>query len=108
MPRERDVRRAADHAQERCERQTLAAALHLAGQAIGVGFQVRGGVRRHAELGNEQCQRQHMHDQAAMRSEQDPKPPGRERSTAARVVPPLPPPEASGKGFLRRRITRFS
>ena len=90
MAGKRHMRRAADHAQERCERQTLAATLDLAGQAVGVGFQVRGGVHRHAELGNEQCQRQHMDDQAAMRSEQDPKPPGRERSTAARPVPSLP------------------
>ena len=43
-----------------------------AGQAVGVGLQVGIGVRLHAELGDEQHQRQQMNDQAATTSEQGP------------------------------------
>lgn len=45
----------------------------LAGQAVAVGLQVGIGVRLHAELGDEQRQRQQVNDQAATTtSEQGP------------------------------------
>ena len=62
--------RAADHAQQWGERQALNAGLHLAGQAVAIGAEVRIRVRRHAELGDEQRQRQHLGKQTTTHSEQ--------------------------------------
>jgi hypothetical protein len=70
--RHADAARAARHAEERCGRCALSAELsRLAGQAVGVGFQVGIGMRLHAELGDEQRQRQQLNDQATTTSEQD-------------------------------------
>ena len=72
--RHTDAARAARHAEQRRRGCALSAKLGgLAGQAVGVGFQVGIGVRLHAELGDEQRQRQQVNDQAATTtSEQGP------------------------------------
>ena len=64
--RDADAQRAACHGEQRCRRSALAAELGRgAGQAVGVRLQVRIGVRLHAELGDEQHQRQQMDDGTA-------------------------------------------
>ena len=71
LERHANAERAARHAQQRRRRSALSAELgRLAGQAVGVGLQMGIGVRLHAELGDEQCQRQQVNDQAATTSEQ--------------------------------------
>ena len=72
--RHTDAARAARHAQQRRRGCALSAELcGLAGQAVRVGLQVGIGVRLHAELGDEQRQRQQVNDQAATTtSEQGP------------------------------------
>ena len=51
--RHANAERPARHGEERCGGSALAAELSRgAGQAIGIGFQVRIGVRLHAELGD--------------------------------------------------------
>ena len=77
LVRHTDAVRAAGHGQQRRGGRALTAELVRGGawQAVGVGLQVRIGVRLHAELGDEQRQRQQVNDQAATTSEQDLGPP---------------------------------
>jgi hypothetical protein len=64
--RHANAERAARHREQRCRRSALAAELGRgAGQAVGVRLQMRIGVRLHAELGDEQHQRQQMNDGTA-------------------------------------------
>jgi hypothetical protein len=63
--------RAANDAEQRRERQALSATLDRVRDAVLIGVQMRIDVRRHAELRDEQRQRQCVGDQAAMFSEQD-------------------------------------
>ena len=58
------VLRTADDAQQGRERHALPADLKRARNALLIGLQMRIGVRLHAELGDEQHQRQHVDDQA--------------------------------------------
>ena len=62
--------RAAHHVLQRRERGALAAELRLRGRGVRIGFEVRAGVHHHAELGEQQRQRQHMHEPAAIASNQ--------------------------------------
>ena len=64
------------------EGDALAAELALRGRGVRIGFEVRAGVHHHAELGEQQRQRQHMHEPAAIASNQN--------SLRARVFPQAP------------------
>jgi len=72
LMRNADAVRAARHAQQWRRGCTLSAELSGggAGQAVPFGLQVGIGVRLHAELGDEQRQRQQVNDQATTGSEQ--------------------------------------
>ena len=64
------VLRAADDAQQGREGDALPADLERARNAVLIGLQMRIGVRLHAELGDEQHQRQHVDNQATAISDQ--------------------------------------
>ena len=63
--------RAAHHVLHRRERGALAAELALRGPGVRIGLEMRAGVHDHAELGEQQRQRQHMHEPAAIASNQN-------------------------------------
>lgn len=65
LERHTDAGGAACHAEQRRGGRALRAELiRSAGQTVRIGLQVGIGVRLHAELGNEQRQRQQVNDQA--------------------------------------------
>ena len=66
-----DDGRAAHHVLHRREGQTLAAQLLLGRGDVRVGVEVGAGVHHHAELGEQQRQRQHMHEPTAIASNQN-------------------------------------
>jgi hypothetical protein len=62
--RQPDARRAADCREQRRHGHAVSAGLECAGNAVLLGGEVRIGVRLHAELGEQQRQRQQVDDQA--------------------------------------------
>ena len=62
--------RAAHHVLHRRERGALTAELGLRRRGMRIGLKVAAGVHHHAELGEHQRQRQHMHEPAAIASDQ--------------------------------------
>ena len=71
LDRQHDGGRAAHHVLHRREGEALAAKLRLRGRGMRVLFEVSAGVHHHAELGEQQRQRQHMHEPAAIASSQE-------------------------------------
>ena len=61
MDGENDRRGAAHEVLKRRERGALAAQLALRGDSVRVGIEMAAGVHHHAELGEQQRQRQHMY-----------------------------------------------
>ena len=70
MDREQSRGRTAHHVLHRREGEALAAKLRLRGRGVRVLFEVGAGVHHHAELGEQQRQRQHMHEPTAIASNQ--------------------------------------
>ena len=63
--------RTAHHVLHRREGGALAADLLLSGCGVRIGFEMAAGVHHHAELGEQQRQRQHMHEPMAIASNQE-------------------------------------
>ena len=63
--------RAAHHVLHRCKGKTFAAELRLGRGGVRIGVEMAAGVHHHAELGEQQRQRQHMHEPAAIASSQE-------------------------------------
>ena len=80
--REQNRGRTAHHVLHRREGSALAAELRLRGRGVRIGFEVAVGVQHHAELGEQQRQRQHMHEPMAIASNQE--------SLRGQVFPQMP------------------
>jgi hypothetical protein len=67
---ENDSRRAAHHVLHRRERCALGTELLLGRSGVRVRIEMAAGVHHHAELRKQQRERQHMHEPAAIASDQ--------------------------------------
>src|SRR5690349_17802861 len=79
----------------RRERGALASELGLRGRGVRIRLQVAAGIHHHAELGEQQRQRQHMHEPTAGTSNQ--------KSLRRRVFPPARESTSSARRKLQRR-----